>query len=234
MPNKLDYNGVELTYLSHSGFIIGYGGKRLAIDPFLTYNPYAKASPADIKVDDVVITHAHFDHIGDAVEIARSNKCRITACFGVSDYFSRQGMETSAIPLGGTLPADGPKGTGWFTAHFRAAMHNGESPDKITFAAASSILLGFGDVKIYHLGDTALHYDFKLVGEIYKPDIALIPIGGVPTMDIDEAVIATGWLAPKIAVPIHYNTFPHIKANPFEFKDKAEKALPVKCVVLEP
>jgi L-ascorbate metabolism protein UlaG (beta-lactamase superfamily) len=225
--NMLSIKDATLEYLSHSGFIIKTGGHSVAIDPFLTGNPFAKKKPGDIECEDIIVTHGHRDHLGDAVEIAKLNKCKITANFNVCTFAEAQGADVNPVAVGGTLKFP------WGSLHARYAMHSGMLPNDTDFGQAASMLLNIGGARIYHLGDTALLADFKLVGEIYKPDAALIPIGGRFTMDIDEAVIAAKWLNAPVVVPIHYNTFDFIKADPEEFKAKAEKETGAKCVVLE-
>ena len=96
------------------------------------------------------------------------------------------------------------------------------------------LILNFGKVKVYALGDTALQQDFKLVGEVYKPDIAFIPIGGRANMNIDEAIIAAGWLNPQIVVPIHYDLFTEGKVDPLNFKTKLESATNIQCKIMLP
>jgi L-ascorbate metabolism protein UlaG (beta-lactamase superfamily) len=226
--NKLAIKGAELEYLSHSGFIIRGGGKSVVIDPFLdkAKNPFARALPSSVEADDIIVTHGHADHIGESVEIAKLNNCKITAPFNVAKFLEAQGAAINPIAIGGTLKY------GW-EAHARYAMHSGLLPDGTDFGQAMSVLLTIGRARIYHLGDTALHADFKLVGEIYKPDIALIPIGGKFTMDIGEAAIAAKWLGAPVVVPMHYNTFDFIEADPVEFKKKVEMETSSECVVLE-
>lgn len=185
--------------------------------------------PEQIKATDILITHGHSDHTGDAAQIAKANDCKITSSFHTAKYFEKQGVKTNPVAVGGRLKMP------WGSAYFRTAMHTGFHSDETSFGPAASILLTFKDsgARIYHLGDTEIHEDFKLVGELFRPDIALVPIGGRFTMDIDEAVIATKWLKTDIVIPIHYNTFPLIKADPNEFKEKVEKETSAKCIILE-
>ena len=113
-------------------------------------------------------------------------------------------------------------------------MHSGFLPDGRPFGQAASILLNIGGVKIYDLGDTALQQDFKLVGEIYKPDIAFIPIGGRANMNINEALVAARWLGAGIVVPIHYDLYTEGSVDPFEFKSKLESTTNIQCMVMRP
>ena len=125
-------------------------------------------------------------------------------------------------------------GTICIVRQFRYAMHSGFLPDGRPFGQAASILLNIGGVKIYDLGDTALQQDFKLVGEIYKPDIAFIPIGGRANMNINEALVAARWLGAGIVVPIHYDLYTEGSVDPFEFKSKLESTTNIQCMVMRP
>ncbi|OPZ77019.1 MAG: metal-dependent hydrolase [Alphaproteobacteria bacterium ADurb.Bin438] len=226
MMDTFKIKDIEIKYLSHSGFLITKGEHKILIDPYLSENPLAKIKPQDIKATDILLTHGHFDHVGDAIEIAKQNDCNITTVFELASWCERQGAKANGMPVGGKFKFP------WGIIHLRQAMHASITSDGVSVGFPASILIDFGDVKIYHLGDTALINDFKLVGEIYKPDIALMPIGGKYTMDINEAVIATKWLNVSTVIPMHYDTFDVIKANPEEFKQKVEKETNAKCVIL--
>lgn len=158
MTDTLEYKGVKIRYLGHSGFIIAKGEYSIVLDPFLTGAPMAVMKPSDIKASDILLTHGHQDHLGDAVEISKNNQAKITAVMELAEYCTEQGAETIRVPIGGTWQYP------WGSAQFRYAMHSGFLPDGRPFGQAASILLNIGGVKIYDLGDTALQQDFKLVG----------------------------------------------------------------------
>ena len=220
MTDTFTIKNVAITYYGHSAFVIRHGKHAVAVDPYVK-------DPKAVEATDIVVTHGHGDHTGAAVEIARRCGARIIAPFETAQYFEKQGVETLAGPVGGTLPTD------WGRVHFRTAMHSGFNPDGSFFGLGASALIETGGVKIYHLGDTGLHSDFKMVGEVYRPDVALVPIGGYYTMDADEALIAARWLQSPIVIPMHYGTFPAIMADPHKFKEKAENA-GLTCIVLTP
>lgn len=228
MTDTLEYKGIKILYLGHSGFIITKGEHRIVLDPFLTGAPMAVKKPADIKASDILLTHGHQDHLGDAVEIAKNNQAKISAVMELAEYCAEQGAETIRLPIGGTWQYS------WGSAQFRYAMHSGFLPNGKPFGQAASILLNFGNVKIYDLGDTALQQDFKLVGEIYKPDIAFVPIGGRANMNINEALIAARWLGAGVVVPIHYDLYTEGSVDPYEFKSKLESTTNIQCMVMRP
>lgn len=228
MSELLKFGDVTIQYLGHSGFIITKGENKIVLDPFLRDAPMAVLKPEEVKATDILLTHGHADHLGDALEIAKLTNSKIAAVMELAEYCQAQGAEIIRVPIGGTLSYL------WGTAQFRYAMHSGLLPNNQSFGQAASIFLNLGDVKIYALGDTALHADFKLVGEVYRPDIAFIPIGGRANMNINEALIAAVWLGAKIVVPIHYDLYTEGNVDPHEFKNKLESTTDIQCQVMQP
>lgn len=216
---------VIIQFIGHSAFKISYGSYSILVDPFITGNP--TASKVDINVNDILVTHAHGDHLGDSIEIANKTGANITAIFELANYCSKKGAKAQGINLGGKVLFS------WGYAVWLPASHSSSTPDGQYGGEPASILINIGGVSIYHAGDTGLHYDMKMIGEYYKPDISLLPIGGFYTMGIDEAVQAAKLLGSKKIIPMHYNTFPAIKADADEFKQKAELA-GLECIVLKP
>ncbi len=216
---------MEIFYIGHSAIKISHAGCSILIDPFITGNP--TAAKVDLSVDDILVTHAHSDHLGDSIEISKKAKIPITAVFELANYCCAKGAVAQGINLGGKINFK------WGHAVWLPASHSSGTPDGQYGGVPSSILIEMGGIKVYHAGDTGLHYDLKIVGEFYKPDIALLPIGGVYTMGVDEAAQAAKWLGSKKIIPIHYNTFPAIKADANEFKQKIE-AIGLECIILKP
>ena len=122
----------------------------------------------------------------------------------------------------------------WGKAIFRPALHSGLLPNGQSFGPAAGIILDFGDCKIYHMGDTAINPDIKFCGEFYKPDVALIPIGGRVNLDIDQAIEAAQWLKVKTVIPTHYDLFTQGEVNPKVFKQKIEEQTNIYCIIMEP
>ncbi len=218
----------KLTYLGHSAWILELDGKRIVIDPFITGNPLAPVKVSDIRdVDLVVLTHGHGDHLGDAITILKNNKkAKVVAIYELANYVGEQiGDPSRAIGgnIGGPMLVDGLK------IALTTATHS--SP----YGAPTGVVIMGEEGRVYHAGDTGVHMDMALIGEIYKPDIALLPIGGHFTMDPVEAAKAVELLKPKVAIPMHWGTFPVLYGKPEDFKKLVEeKGLPTKVVILKP
>lgn len=214
---------VEITFLGHSGFVFASGQHRVAVDPFLTGNPVAKHKPEDIKCQYVVLTHGHADHVGDSAAIAKANDATVIAVFEVAGLMASQGVKkTEPGNPGGKIETD----FGWVA--FTQAIHS-SSYEGQYMGMPTGVMVNIGGVTIYHLGDTTIFGDMKLLGEIYRPAIACVPVGDRFTMGPELATRAAEMIAPKVAIPIHFGTFPMIRPNADGF---APKGIEVK--VLEP
>ena len=211
---------MKITYLAHSCFLVETSQGRLIIDPFLTGNPLAPARAEDIQVDYVLCSHGHDDHIGDALGISKRCGAPIIANYEIAEYFGAQGASTHGMNPGGAFQF--PFGRVKLTiAHHSSSANTGLNP--IYLGSPCGIILQADGRTIYHSGDTALFLDMQLIGQIGL-DLALLPIGDNFTMGIDDAVAALGFLRPKLAVPMHYNTWPPIVADPARFVADAAKA----------
>ena len=209
---------LHITYLSHSSFLLSDGTHSLVIDPFLTGNPNAPVSAADLRVQFVVLTHAHGDHLGDGLDIARTNDATIIAVNELANYVAGQGVKAHNMHIGGGH--DFPFGRLKFTI----AHHGSSSPEGLYMGEPAGVVISMGGKKLYHTGDTGLFLDMKLIGELDAIHCMCLPIGDNFTMGIDDAVRAASFVQPALVVPMHYNTFPIIAADPFAFKQKAESA----------
>jgi L-ascorbate metabolism protein UlaG (beta-lactamase superfamily) len=216
---------VKLTYHGHSAFELKAGNHNIIIDPFINGNKNAKVKSADIKADYIVLTHAHGDHLGDTLEIAKNNNATVIAVNELANYLDGKGLKVHNMHIGGGY--NFPFGRLKFTI----AHHGSSSPEGLYMGEPAGVVLTIDGKNIYHSGDTGLFLDMKLIGEMNPLDAAMVPIGDNFTMGIDDAVKAIEFLNPKLAIPMHYETFDVISADPNEFKRKVE-SIGKKCTVI--
>ena len=215
----------KLTYLSHSALLIESGQHTIAIDPFLEGNPMAKIKPADIKADYIIVTHAHGDHLGDSIPIAKASNGTIISNFEIINYVTAQGAKGHPMHIGGAH--EFPFGKVKLTP----AWHGSSFPDGSYGGTPAGVVLTVEGKNIYHTGDTGLFLDMQLIGEMTPIDIFLVNIGDNFTMGIDDAVKAVEFVKPKLTIPMHYKTFDVIDVDPQEFVDKVKaKGFEVKLM----
>jgi len=218
---------MKLKYFSHSAFqITTESCKIILIDPFITGNPTATLKSEDVNADYIILTHAHGDHIGDAFEIAKRCDSLIIAVNELANYAISKGLKAHNMHIGGSYNFDFGK------VKFTIAHHGSLTPDGHYGGEPAGVIVTADGKSIYHTGDTGLFYDMKLIGEMDKINYMLLPIGDNFTMGIADAVKAVELTNPDYAIPMHYNTFPVIEADPIVFKNKVE-ALGKKSLVLE-
>jgi len=218
---------VELTYYGHACFGVEGGGANLLIDPFLTGNPLAAVSADEVEADYILVSHAHGDHLGDAVAIARRTGATIVGNHEIATYAGNQGLTAHGLHIGG----------GWDFSFGRVKLtiaHHGSSfPDGSYGGNPCGFLLTIEGKNIYHACDTGLFYDMKLIGE-EGIELAILPIGDNYTMGPKDALRAVKLIEPKVVIPIHYNTFDVIKQDPAAFARAVEAETKARCVVLKP
>lgn len=218
---------MKLKYFSHSAFqITTNDGKVILIDPYLDDNPTSPMKSDEVNADFIVLTHAHGDHIGDAFKIAERTKALIISVNELADYVASKGFKAHNMHIGGAHNFE------FGRVKFTIAHHGSITPDGHYGGEPAGVVLSIDGKNIYHTGDTGLFLDMKLIGELNPIDYMLVPIGDNFTMGIDDAVKAVEFVNPKVAIPMHYDTFPVIKADPNEFKKKVE-ALGKKALVME-
>lgn len=226
---------LEIKWIGHSAFeIITDDNVKFIIDPFISNNPSTNIPVEDVDVDYILLTHGHSDHFGDAMEIANRTGAKCIACHEISLFLSKQGLESIGMNIGGSLILNGVKITMLDAKHSADIDFTEEiMPGGV---ACSYLIESESGNKILHCGDTGLFSDMeRVIGAIYKPDIVLVPIGGRFTMGPFEAALAVKWFSSKIAIPMHYNTFPVIEENPVIFSNFVKQLDPeVDVVILNP
>lgn len=216
----------KVTFLGHSAFQIEGGGATILIDPFLTDNPNAAVSADAVSCEYIVLTHAHADHVGDTVAIAKRTGATVIANFEIAGRAEKEGLGTHPMHIGGAH--EFPFGRVKLTI----AHHGSSFVDGAYGGNPAGVTLTIEGKKIHHAGDTALTHDMSFVGE-EGIDLAMVPIGDNFTMGVEDAVRSLDFLRPKAVVPIHYDTWPIIEADAAAFAAGA-KAKGVTCHVLEP
>ena len=239
----------EVVWLGQAAFkITTPGGKVIVVDPWLKTNPKTPAAfkdPAALgKVDLVLVTHAHFDHVADAPDLAKANKAMMFAPAGLNATLNALGLlppeQTGRMNKSGIATPIGPD----IKIHMVRAEHSSEFNYKNPATGKDEVHPGGEPVgwiielengfKIYHMGDTGLFGDMRLIGEIYKPDLVLLPIGGNFTINANLGALAVrDMIKPKYALPMHYGTFPVLAGKPEDFA-KGMEGSGVRVVVPQP
>jgi L-ascorbate metabolism protein UlaG (beta-lactamase superfamily) len=222
--------GVKITWFGHSAFLFE-AEKKLLIDPFISGNPVAPCSPDELDPDIIAVTHGHSDHLGDTVEIGKRTGCRIFSIHEVANYIKSKGVFAEGMNKGGTVNVESISLTMTEALHSSSIDASGFSFDG---GSPAGYVIQIGGHSIYHSGDTTIFGDMQLIGELYGPEVALLPIGDRFTMGIKEATKAVELIQPKIVIPMHYNTFDIISQDPLKFKQAVESKTDTKVVIIQP
>jgi len=218
---------MKLKYFSHSAFqLTTFVGKKILIDPFLSGNPTSPVKANDVEADYIILTHAHGDHLGDGFEIAKRCNSTFICVNELAEYCKSKGFNAHNMHIGGGHNFE------FGRVKFTIAHHGSMTPENQYAGEPAGVIISADNKNVYHTGDTGLFYDMKLIGEMTPVDYMLLPIGDNFTMGIRDAVKAVELTNPKIAIPIHYNTFPVINSDPIEFKNLVE-ASGTKCRVMD-
>ncbi len=212
---------MQLTWPGHSCVLLT-GSKKVLIDPFIEGGSVAGTNP-----DIVAVTHGHADHMGEVCAL----KKKTVAINEIANYLKAQGLDAEGMNIGGTIEVDG------VTFTMTPALHSSvidEAGPGFYGGIAAGFVIGMDGVKVYHAGDTGLFSDMKLIGELYHPDVALLPIGGRFTMGVAEAMMAANFIGAKTVIPIHYNTWDKIRADPLALKNALERTTDITVRILAP
>ncbi|HET8873125.1 MAG TPA: metal-dependent hydrolase [Gaiellaceae bacterium] len=218
---------VALTWLGHNAFRFDTpGGKRVYIDPFLDNPKCPESEKEPERVDLIALTHGHDDHVGSTVQLAQQFGCPVVALVELRGWLSLQGLPedmTQAFNKGGTVERDGIKVTMTDAHHSSGGFENNQfiylgEPCGLVFEVENG-------TKLYFAGDTNVFMDMQLIGRIYEPDIAIIPIGDHFTMGPREAAVALELLGVKRCFPCHYGTFPILTGTPDQLRELTDVEL---------
>jgi L-ascorbate metabolism protein UlaG (beta-lactamase superfamily) len=224
---------IKIQWLGHSAFRLETPtGKIIYIDPFLSQNPVTPEAFKKVdKADYVILTHGHEDHVGDTLEIAKNTGAKVVAQVELIGLLKKHGLsadQAHEYNKGGTLTFN------HFSVTLVSANHS--SSFKGDYAGeAGGVVLRFNDgITFYHLGDTNIFADLEFYGEMYAPDVIAVPIGDHYTMGPFEAALCCGLIDAKVAIPIHYGTFPVLTGDPNVFKQETESTSPTKVIIPKP
>jgi L-ascorbate metabolism protein UlaG (beta-lactamase superfamily) len=212
---------MQITWPGHSCVLLT-GTKKVLIDPFIEGGSVIGTNP-----DLVAITHGHADHMGEVCAL----KKKTVAITEIAKYLKAKGLDAEGMNIGGTISLDG------VTFTMTPALHSSfieEAGPGFCGGSAAGFVIGIDGVKVYHAGDTGLFSDMKLIGELYHPDVALLPIGGRYTMGVAEAMMAANFIGAKTVIPIHYNTWDKIAADPIALKTALERTTDISVRILRP
>jgi L-ascorbate metabolism protein UlaG (beta-lactamase superfamily) len=210
----------SFTFLGHSTFLFRTStGKRVIVDPWLETNPTCPPESRRVReLDLMLLTHGHRDHTADAVTLARATGAQVIAPYELALWLEEKGLKrVSGMNPGGTLAAAGLSITMVPAVHSSSIEEDG-APRYAGVACGYIIRFEHG-LTVYYAGDTALFGDMRLIGQIYQPSMAFLPIGDVYTMGPDQAAIACALLCVKDVVPMHYGTFPELTGTPARLRE---------------
>jgi L-ascorbate metabolism protein UlaG (beta-lactamase superfamily) len=222
---------VSVTWLGHASFRVDSpGGKRIYVDPWLSNPKCPDGEKQPERVDVIALTHGHGDHVGETVELSKQFSPEIVANVELKGWLGEQGAPVGEVPgsnKGGTVEAAGVRFT------LVNAFHSSGSDDFTYLGEAAGIVSELENgTKLYFAGDTCVFGDMQLIGRIYSPDVAILPIGGHFTMDPREAGVALELLGTKRCIPCHYGTFPLLAGSPDELRQQAPSE--VEIIELQP
>lgn len=217
-----------IQFIGHAAFYFETSHVRAVIDPFITHNPMATITTDDLHdLTHIFVTHGHGDHLGDTIELAKKHKALVITNYEIAMYLAKHGVNAHPMHIGGRMTFD------FGVVKLTPALHGSgiETEDGLVDGGnPGGFVITIEGQTLYHAGDTGLTLDMQLLQEEHI-DVALLPIGGNFTMDIRDAIRAVDFIQPKKVIPMHYDTFGLIKADPEIFKQGVESA---EVIILKP
>ena len=222
----------SLTWYGHATWLITVAGEqphRILLDPFFTDNPAAPVKCEDVDADTVLISHGHFDHVADAASIANKNDATLVAVYEIASWFADKHSvkNTIGMNIGGQTKLD------FGSVKMTHAIHSSQLPDGSSGGCPAGFVLTIGDQKIYFACDTALFSDMQLIGKM-GIDLAVLPIGDLFTMGVEDSIAAIEMISPKKVLPTHYNTWPPIEQDAQAWAELVRAKTSAQPIVLEP
>jgi L-ascorbate metabolism protein UlaG (beta-lactamase superfamily) len=231
---------MDIHYHGHSCFGLSDGSTTVLVDPFLKpNNPLGDVTADEVNPTHIAISHGHVDHMADALPVAERTGAHLVAIGEIVNWFAARGIDNTSDPnLGGVVEFD----WGWICPvpawHTSTIAGSEEMPFSAEHGTptgtAAGLLINIDGKTVYHAGDTCLFSDMKLIAERSGVDVAMLPIGGHYTMDRRDAAVAAEFVGAETVIPMHFNTFPPIEADPGEFKSDVESKTSSKVVVMAP
>jgi L-ascorbate metabolism protein UlaG (beta-lactamase superfamily) len=222
---------MKLTWYGHAAFALESEGITVLVDPYISGNPVAKVDPESLSADAIILTHAHNDHVGDTVAIARRTGATVIATFELANWIGQQGVEnTVGGNHGGTIAFNG--GTTKFVPAWHTSSY-GTSDGPVAPGIPAGHVVRFGGRTTYFAGDTCLFLDMELIAE-EDLDVAILPIGDRFTMGPKDAARAASILRAGTVIPCHFNTFPPIQQDAEAFRTQVEEETASKLLILQP
>ncbi len=209
----MNWDSMKIYYIGHAAFYVSIEDKSFLFDPWIEGNPVAVVKE-ELRPDYIFVSHGHFDHgLKDAVEISKRTNAKLV---GVFELVKASGIEGITGNIGGTIKE------GDVEIYFTTAVHS------CPYGTPAGFVVSYKGKTIYHAGDTGLTRDMEFISKLYKIDVAFLPIGGVYTLSTREVEIAQDMVKAKHIIPMHYNTFPAIKADPEKLKEKLDNVVVLK------